>query len=184
MSSNQLLCLKTNLTNIRCFFPNRAGCDRKSQSLLISNKPVVRSSSCTMTAINPAGQNPLREPCSQHQQHSKGHTEQENQRLRSLRTISLKRQTKGHSEREREREQEGERSLELLETVQVILMYEERPEGLLCGPWQQQFPRICRWVLIHSLSVSMCNALKNHIVFSSFQGCVAEQFQIRRPLHS
>lgn len=75
----------------------------------------------------------------------------------------------------REREREGERSLELLETFQVILMYEERPEGLLCGPWQQRFPRICRWVLLHSLSVSMGNALKNHIVFSSFRGCVAEK---------
>ena len=48
---------------------------------------------------------------------------------------SVKKESEGVRE-EGGREGESERSLVRLETVQVIPMYCEAPEGPLCGPWQ------------------------------------------------
>lgn len=51
----------------------------------------------------------------------------------------------------------------------------EASRGTVVWALATAVPPICRWVLLQSLSVSMGNTLKNHIVFSSFRGCVAEK---------
>lgn len=85
--------------------------------------------------------------------------------------ISMKRQTKGHSERVSER---GRKIIRASGNSSSHSHVRGASRGTVAWALATAVPPDLQ-VGFTSLSVSMGSALKNHLVFSSFQGCIAEK---------